>query len=149
MQGTGKTNDGRYISCTSPVKKSISENGYWMPTMKEREAYKFSFSTLYPNPIKFEAYETVAVCKSGTIPRSEYRKVQVRITSDGAFETLMSSLPKEPDNLFFATDVGGGLCRPQTIDVFIGEQSLADPLFVIARSFFAIESVNVEWRYVR
>jgi hypothetical protein len=79
MQGSGKLNDGRYIGCISHVDwdhpEPVGPNGEWIYKMPpddktHRDNLPF-FWKIRPSPPKYQAFETVAVCSSGTIPRDE------------------------------------------------------------------------------
>ena len=158
MQGTGKLVDGNYIGCNTALNWSEPEtppnfrHTYMMPPKKERGNIPFYRASALLPP-KFEAFETVAVCNEGLIPRDVNRKVEIRITTrDGSFEDLMEM--NGADNRFYPTDVGGWLC-PTTIDIFLGEQppyssSVEYEFFdSVVSPIFAINSATVEVRYLK
>lgn len=135
MQGTGRLKDGRLIGCTKKLNWSVSESikneyGHWEyimpPENPSRESTPFFWKT--ENDIKdFVAFETVAVCNDGKIPRGS----EIRIP--GIMETLrkdtnasfIAGLILGKDDVFKVTDVGGALCERGAIDIFIGEQEAA------------------------
>jgi len=161
MAGTGKLKDGSYIGCTSHVDWNTEEVinnqygtwSYMMPANhpKYREGIDFFWKD-QPAPPKHKAFETVAVCSSGLIPRNENGNVEIRI-DNAPFESIMQD--HGADNILAVTDVGGGLCATNGIDVYVGEQppypetpvnnfknTVADPII-------NIDSASVAYRVLR
>jgi hypothetical protein len=157
MAGTGKLKDGKYIGCVSHVDWNQIElagpNGEWVYMMppndrQHREEIPFFWKNR-PAPPQFQAFETVAVCSSGSIPRDANGNVEIRII-DASFEIIMRN--NGADNILKVTDEGGGLCATNGIDVFIGEQPSyqKDPgndfYNLIAAPIIAINDAYVELR---
>jgi RHS repeat-associated protein len=166
MAGTGKLKDGTtYIGCVSHIDWNTQEvinnqYGSWTYTMppegrRYREEIPF-FPKSQPAPPQFQAFETVAVCGYGPIPRDVNGHVEIRITTGADdkvnFVDFMQGFGH--DNILKVTDVGGGL-NPYTIDIFVGEQPpypetksnyFADN---IVNPILSIEHAKVEYRVLR
>lgn len=112
------------------------------------------FLTNRPARPKYIPIETVAVCSYGLIPRDEEGGIEIRIhdPSDMLMNTMRGN---GADNIFKVTDVGGGLCSTNGIDIFLGEQwpLQEDPTSRFWRDYvlpiIRINEVSVEWRDLR
>jgi hypothetical protein len=160
MQGKGKLKDGRYVGCYSnlawdhyEVPVPGADWNYHMPPddYEHREGMPFSW-TSEPSPPKYQAFETVAVCSSGVIPRDENGGIEIRINHD-TLNNIMQA--QGADNIFKVTDVGGGLCATNGIDIFLGTQwsYQEDPEYTfywdIVKPIVGIDAASVEWRDLR
>jgi len=160
MQGSGKLKDGGYIGCIvkpvwSEVEIPVSGAGWIYKMPPDDPAHRDNLPFFWKTEDDFstvEAFETAAVCKTGLIPRDVDGKVEIRINND-IFEGIMKN--NDADNILRVTDVGGGLCDSNGIDVFLGEQPPyqedKNNLFYknIVEPIILLNSVSVEMRDLR
>lgn len=111
LQGMGRLNNGRYISCTEPRDWS------GMPTPERRATIGFEWKTNYE---KHKAFLTAAVCKSGRIPSDGSARIYIP-----KLMPFLMGKPGATDGVLTVNDTGEGLCRSpyNVLDVFVGTGS--------------------------
>jgi len=134
MQGTGKLNNGLYVSCYYDVNRK----GYDWKHPPEDLGFEWNSDQGADYRTKYNALETVAVSYNGPFNKGDVIEIPI-------LKPLMEAAGK--DDFFKVTDTGGGLGmvpgHAETIDVYIGEGQAAYDEF-----YLPIQSIDSTAVYI-
>jgi len=127
LQGSGKLDNGGYITCQNPDKLWWSKPAYAGDSIRERVSFLWADTNQTGLITSLNAFNTVAVCPGSQLQSGD--KIQLVGLVGDPMKKLQEK--KNTEAIFTVVDVGEGLCPQNSIDgksridIFTGEGAAA------------------------